>query len=122
MKPFAAIVKAAFANDIVKSFAAAIFGAVGAFKVIGLAISGFSSVLGVFSKMIGPIRGVISVITNFGTIVKTAGGVWKAFGLILGMNPWVLLIAGIAAVVAGLVYFFTQTKTGQKLWSGFVSW
>lgn len=122
LKPIAAIVKAAFANDIVKSFAAAIFGAVGAFKVIGLAIGGFSSVLGVFSKMIGPIRGVISVITNFGTIVKTAGGVWKAFGLILGMNPWVLLIAGIAAVVAGLVYFFTQTKTGQKLWSGFVSW
>ena len=122
LKPIAAIVKAAFANDIVKSFAAAIFGAVGAFKVIGLAIGGFSSVLGVFSKMIGPIRGVISVITNFGTIVKTAGGVWKAFGLILGMNPWVLLIAGIAAVVAGLVYFFTQTKTGQNLWSGFVSW
>lgn len=122
LKPIAAIVKAAFANDIVKSFAAAILGAVGAFKVIGLAIGGFSSVLGVFSKMIGPIRGVISVITNFGTIVKTAGGVWKAFGLILGMNPWVLLIAGIAAVVAGLVYFFTQTKTGQKLWSGFVSW
>ena len=122
LKPIAAIVKAAFANDIVKSFAAAIFGAVGAFKVIGLAIGGFSSVLGVFSKMIGPIRGVISVITNFGTIVKTAGGVWKAFGLILGMNPWVLLIAGIAAVVAGLVYFFTQTQTGQKLWSGFVSW
>lgn len=122
LKPIAAIVKAAFANDIVKSFAAAILGAVGAFKVMGLAIGGFSSVLGVFSKMIGPIRGVISVITNFGTIVKTAGGVWKAFGLILGMNPWVLLIAGIAAVVAGLVYFFTQTKTGQKLWSGFVSW
>ena len=122
LKPIAAIVKAAFANDIVKSFAAAIFGAVGAFKVIGLAIGGFSSVLGVFSKMIGPIRGVISIITNFGTIVKTAGGVWKAFGLILGMNPWVLLIAGIASVVAGLVYFFTQTKTGQKLWSGFVSW
>ncbi|MDY0838993.1 tape measure protein [Lacticaseibacillus paracasei] len=122
LKPIAAIVKAAFANDIVKSFAAAIFGAVGAFKVIGLAIGVFSSVLGVFSKMIGPIRGVIFVITNFGTIVKTAGGVWKAFGLILGMNPWVLLIAGIAAVVAGLVYFFTQTKTGQKLWSGFISW
>lgn len=122
LKPIAAIVKAAFANDIVKSFAAAILGAVGAFKVIGLAVGGFSSVIGVFSKMIGPIRGVISVITNFGTIVKTAGGVWKAFGLILGMNPWVLLIAGIAAVVAGLVYFFTQTKTGQKLWSGFVSW
>lgn len=121
MKPIAALVKAAFANDIVKSFAVAIIGAVGAFKVIGLAIGGFSSVIGVFSKIIGPIRGVISVVTNFGTIVKTAGGVWKAFGLILGMNPWVLLIAGVAAVVAGLVYFFTQTKTGQKIWSEFVS-
>lgn len=123
LKPIAAIVKAAFANDIVKSFAAAIFGAVGAFKVIGLAIGGFSSVLGVFSKMIGPIRGVISVITNFGTIVKTAGGVWKAFGLILGMNPWVLLIAGIAAVVAGLVYFLPKPRLaknyGRDLFRGY---
>lgn len=122
MKPIAAIVKAAFANDIVKSFAVAILGAVGAFKGISLALGGFSSVIGIFSRMIGPIRGVIAVVTNFGTIAKTAGGIWKAFGLILGMNPWVLLIAGIAAVVSGLVYFFTQTQTGQKLWSGFVSW
>ena len=121
LKTIAAIVKAAFANDIVKSFAVAILGAVGAFKVMGLAVGAFSSVLGVFSKMIGPIRGVVAVVTNFGTIAKTAGGIWKAFGLILGMNPWVLLIAGIAAVVAGLVYFFTKTKTGQKLWSEFVS-
>ncbi|WP_142490831.1 phage tail tape measure protein, partial [Lacticaseibacillus rhamnosus] len=122
LKPIAALVKAAFANDIVKSFAVAILGAVGAFKVISLAVGGLSSVIGIFSRMIGPIRGVIAVVTNFGTIAKTAGGIWKAFGLILGMNPWVLLIAGIAAVVSGLVYFFTQTQTGQKLWSGFVSW
>ena len=97
LKTITGIVKAAFANDIVKSFAVGVLGAVGAFKVMGLAI-------GVFSK-----------------IVETASVIWKAFGLILGMNPWVLLIAGIAAVVSGLVYFFTQTKTGQKLWSGFVS-
>ncbi|MCG4283349.1 tape measure protein [Lacticaseibacillus paracasei] len=120
LKPFAAIVKAAFANDIVKSFAAAILGAVGAFKGISLAVGGLSSVIGIFSRMIGPIRGVIAVVTNFGTIAKTAGGIWKAFGLILGMNPWVLLIAGIAAVVAGLTFFFTKTKTGQQLWASFV--
>lgn len=120
LKPIASLVKAAFANDIVKSFAVAILGAVGAFKVISLAVGGFSSVIGIFSRMIGPIRGVIAVVTNFGTIAKTAGGIWKAFGLILGMNPWVALIAGIAAVVSGLTFFFTKTKTGQQLWAGFV--
>lgn len=32
------------------------------------------------------------------------------------------IVAGITAVVAGLTWFFTQTKTGRAMWASFVSW
>lgn len=34
-------------------------------------------------------------------------------------NPVIAVVAAIAALVAGLVYFFTQTETGQKIWTNF---
>ncbi|MDE3293527.1 tape measure protein [Lacticaseibacillus rhamnosus] len=112
LKPVAAIVKAAFANDIVKSFAVAILGAFAGFKLF----MGISSIIGVIKNIVGGFTTMI-------TIVKNVGGVFNALKMVMGfMSPTGLIIAGIAAVVAGLVYFFTQTKTGQKLWSGFVSW
>lgn len=46
------------------------------------------------------------------------GGV-KASVAFLIANPWILIAAAIAAVVAGLVYFFTQTKEGKKIWADF---
>lgn len=112
LKPIAAIVKAAFANDIVKSFAAAILGAFAGFKLF----MGISSIVGVIKNIVGGFTTMI-------TIVKNVGGVFNALKLVMGfMSPTGWIIAGIAAVVAGLTYFFTQTKTGQKIWSGFVSW
>lgn len=47
---------------------------------------------------------------------------WAGLTLVFEANPWGLLIAGIAAVVAGLVWFFSQTDTGKRIWSGFVNW
>lgn len=112
LKPVAAMVKAAFANDIVKSFAVAIIGAFAGFKLF----MGISSIVSVIKNVVGGFTTMI-------TVVKNVGGAFKALKMVMGfMSPTGWIIAGIAAVVAGLVYFFTQTKTGQKLWSGFVSW
>jgi hypothetical protein len=41
---------------------------------------------------------------------------------VMAANPFVLIIGLIAALVAGLVWFFTQTETGQAIWQGFMSW
>ena len=41
------------------------------------------------------------------------------FNTALLANPIGLIIAAVAALVAGLVWFFTQTKIGQQLWSQF---
>lgn len=81
---------------------------IGAFKGVQAAASGISSLITGFQNL-----------QAFVQLVAGAENSIKAFFTLLGLNPWVVLIAGIAAVVAGLVWFFTQTKTGQKLWQGF---
>lgn len=80
-----------------------------------------AGVLVVFSLLTS---GVSKMITSFKSIVgaaKAIGGGLKAIWGVMAANPVVALIVVIAALVAGLVYFFTQTKTGQKIWSEFVS-
>ena len=68
-------------------------------------------------------KGILDTIDAFktiGTVAKMAMGPVKAlFGLIIA-NPFVAIAVAIAAVVAGLIYFFTQTKTGKKIWADFV--
>lgn len=81
---------------------------IGAFKGVQAAASGISSLITGFQNL-----------QAFVQLVAGAENSIKVFFTLLGLNPWVVLIAGIAAVVAGLVWFFTQTKTGQKLWQGF---
>lgn len=59
-------------------------------------------------------------ITAWNTVTKIATGVQAAFNAVMDANPIMLIVIAIAAVVAGLVYFFTQTKAGQQIWSNFV--
>jgi phage-related protein len=44
----------------------------------------------------------------------------RLFNLALLANPIGLIIAAIVALVAGLIWFFTQTKLGQAIWAGFM--
>ena len=52
----------------------------------------------------------------FTNITKIARAVQWAFNAALAANPIGLVVAAIAAVVAGLTLFFTKTETGRKLW------
>lgn len=81
---------------------------IGAFKGVQAAATGMKSLITGFQNL-----------QAFVQIVAGAKNSLSAFFTLLGLNPWVVLIAGIAAVVAGLVWFFTKTKTGKKLWQGF---
>lgn len=74
--------------------------------------------------------------------VKAAGGLLQfvkatnlakaaqvAFNFVMNMNPIGAIVTAISALVAGLVYFFTQTETGRKAWAAitetfysFVDW
>lgn len=53
-------------------------------------------------------------------ITAASGGLQALWGIMLA-NPITIVIAAIAALVAGLALFFTKTKTGQQLWSNFVN-
>lgn len=71
-------------------------------------------------KVAKGILGVIDAFKDIGRVAKMAMVPVKAlFGLIIA-NPFVAIAVAIAAVVAGLIYFFTQTETGKKAWADFV--
>lgn len=62
---------------------------------------------------------ILTLLIAYTAAVKTATIVQGIFNAVMAANPIGLLILGIAALVAGLVYFFTQTEIGQKIVKGF---
>ena len=49
-----------------------------------------------------------------GRVIKT-----RRHGTTLYGNPIMLIVTAVGALVAGLVYFFTQTELGQAIWAEF---
>lgn len=65
---------------------------------------------------------VQTAVGTFKTVATAARTTWGLFTGLLAANPFVLVIAGITAVVAALTWFFTQTETGKRLWNSFTTW
>ena len=110
--------------------------------VVGItsAWAGYKAVLAVI-KGIETIRNATLAITNglmLAQFVRTgalttaeaanaaatmgASGSFGIFNAVLSANPIGLIVTAVAALTAGLVWFFTQTETGQQIWSSFVDW
>ena len=110
--------------------------------VVGItsAWAGYKAVLAVI-KGIETIRNATLAITNglmLAQFVRTgalttaeaanaaatmgASGAFGIFNAVLSSNPIGLIVTAVAALTAGLVWFFTQTETGQQIWSSFVDW
>jgi tape measure domain-containing protein len=66
------------------------------------------------------INGIIKAFEIYNNIVRIGTAIQRAFNAVMAINPFVALGIAIAAIVAGLVYFFTQTETGKKVWQSFV--
>ncbi|EKQ13549.1 phage tape measure [Lacticaseibacillus casei A2-362] len=104
---------------------------VSAFKsvitVVGIAKNAFSAfgnaleVGGLLTRIVSGSKDAAAGLSLMAQNSKIAAAAQKVLQAVSAANPWVLLVAAIAAVVAGLAYFFTKTKTGQKIWSEFVS-
>ena len=58
--------------------------------------------------------GLQTAATNIATVAQTA------FNAVMAANPIGLIVLAIAAVVAGLVWFFTQTEIGKQIFGEFV--
>lgn len=116
--------------DVFKSAIVGATGAWTAYKVVTSVIKGVETarnvILGVSNglmlahmvrtKALTAAEGAHAAATVAGT------GAVKAFNAAMAINPWGILIAAIAAAVAGLVWFFSQTETGKKMWSDFTKW
>lgn len=110
--------------------------------VVGItsAWTGYKAVLAVI-KGIETIRNATLAITNglmLAQFVRTgalttaeaanaaatmgASGAFGIFNAVLSANPIGLIVTAVAALTAALVWFFTQTETGQQIWSSFVDW
>jgi phage-related protein len=67
-----------------------------------------------------------STVTDFMTgipaMLTTIKGAVTALFATLSANPIGLVIAAVAALTAGLVYFFTQTESGRQMWQSFMDW
>jgi len=108
------------------------FGRGGGFDGVRLTIMYFfDSVKGVFGKVVGFFVGLGPKLMSFGTSIL--GFFAKIGGAIMGVaskialgirtlfmaNPIGFIIGIIAAIVAALVWFFTQTEVGKKMWEDF---
>ena len=83
----------------------------GAFKALSV---GILATVAAFKAM-QAINAIVKTMQTFNSLTKIGTGIQAAFNAVMGMNPYVIIAAAIAGLVAGLVYFFTQTKTGQKI-------
>lgn len=61
-----------------------------------------------------------SIITGFKSALLAVKGAVLAFNAAIAANPIGALVVAITAVVAALVWFFTQTETGKQICSAFV--
>lgn len=65
------------------------------------------------------INGAVSAFSKITEIGDKAVATFKNLQAVMAANPYVIIAAAVIALVAALVYFFTQTKTGQKIWGQF---
>lgn len=61
----------------------------------------------------------IMVMNAIPGIIAAITGAWAALNAVFAASPIGIVIMLIAGLVAGLIYFFTQTETGQTIWSDF---
>lgn len=62
---------------------------------------------------------VVSGIQSLQVVLQGAAGAMALFNSVMMANPLIIVIGLIAALVAGLVYFFTQTERGRQIWAQF---
>ncbi|MGJ0653159.1 phage tail protein [Bifidobacterium bifidum] len=73
-------------------------------------------------QMAGGLSLVKTAQTAWSTATKMATAVQGAFNAVIAANPIGAIAVAVAAVVAALAWFFTQTEAGRKAWAAFTSW
>jgi hypothetical protein len=53
-------------------------------------------------------------------VIQAGTAIQAAYNAVMSANPIMAVIVAVTALVAALVWFFTQTETGKQIWQGFV--
>ena len=118
------------ALDVLKSAVVGITSAWAGYKAVLTVIKGIETIRNATLAITNGLMLAQFVRTGALTAAEAANaaatmGVSGAFGIfnaVLSANPIGLIVTAVAALTAGLVWFFTQTETGQQIWSSFVDW
>lgn len=87
------------------------------FTVIAVAVGIFAGAVITYNTAVS----LASAASKAWTVAtQVATGVQWLFNAALNANPLAIVAVALAAVTAGLVWFFTQTQVGQDIWNGFV--
>ena len=70
-------------------------------------------------KVASVISAVVTALKNFSLAADVAKVAQIGLNLAMSANPIMLLVTAIGALVAALVWFFTQTEEGREIWSRF---
>ena len=118
---------------IVSAVASAVIGlttAWKAYKAVSLAIKTVESAKNAIfniSFALSQARAVASGTLTAAYAAENAAAVgasksFSLFNAVMSANPIVLVVGAIAALVAALAWFFTQTETGRQIWQSFMAW
>lgn len=77
--------------------------------------------LDLVTPLVAAIGGAVAVVTAMTTAMQLAAAAQALLNAVMGANPIMVVITLIAALVAGLTYFFTCTNTGKAIWSSFTN-
>ena len=72
------------------------------------------------TPLVAAVGGAVTAITAVTTAMRIAAVAQALLNAVMAANPIMLVITLIAALVAGLTYFFTCTNTGKAVWSSFI--
>ena len=72
-------------------------------------------------KVASVISAVVSALQGF-SLASTAASIGQwALNAAMNANPIMIVVTAVGALVAALVWFFTQTETGRQIWSQFTA-
>jgi TP901 family phage tail tape measure protein len=87
---------------------------------LGPLAGGLGALAGSVLLGVGAIKAWNGAMALYKTATAIATGETLLFNNALKTNVIILLVSAVAALVAGLVIFFTKTETGKKIWQGFM--
>lgn len=97
--------------------------------VLKAAFVGLGTILGGYAVYQGILKGIALAQQAWGiatgvwsAITSGATAIQMAFNAAIAANPIGIIVIAIMAVVAALVYFFTQTTAGKQIWQDFINW